>query len=246
MVTQLSPRALFDAKPQGARCFRGLASLVAVLLLLPALLPSAAAALTFQVDFRTSTYVVQATDTYASLLAQHASEPILAANTLVGLEGISAPIYAGGVNQDYSLLMTASIEALVTGVYTFQVGADWGRGGSSVVIDNNTGAIIDEFVTTNDIWWNNDWNNPDVFTATVNMTAGSSYSLGWIGFEGCCGGEATIRFSLDGAPFQPLDSGNGDPVFVNNPEPGTGILLALGLIVLVTRERRRGRLLRQS
>ena len=71
------------------------------------------------------------------------------------------------------------------------------------------------------------------------MTAGSWYTLGWIGFESCCGGEATIRFSVDGAPFQPFDSGNGDPVFTNTPEPNTGVLLALGLIGLAMRERRR-------
>ena len=242
MESQLGLRSQRRARTQRVGRLRRLALSISVLLLLP----SVAAALSFQVDFRTSTYQVVGTDSYASLLAQHESEALITTNTLIGLEGISAPIYAGGVNQNYSLLMTTNIEALVTGVYTFQVGTDWGRGGASIVIDNDTGTTIDEFVTTDDIWWDNDWSNSDVFTSTLNMTAGSSYTLGWIGFEGCCGGEATIRFSIDGAPFQPLNSNNGDPAFVNNPEPGTGILLGLGLIVLATRVRSRAKLLRQS
>ncbi len=201
--------------------------------------PSAASALSFQVDFRSSTYQVQGTDTYASLLAQHQSETLLSANSLSALQGISAPVYAGGVNQDYSLLITTSVDVLISGVYTFQVGTDWGRGGASVVFDNDTGTIVDEFVTTDDIWWANDWNNSDVFTSTVAMTAGESYTLGWIGFEGCCGGAATIRFSMDGGGFQTLDSGNGDPHFVNNPEPGTALLLGIGLTLLSVRSRHR-------
>jgi hypothetical protein len=101
-----------------------------------------------------------------------------------------------------------------------------------VVIDDGTGAIIDEFVTTNDLWWNNDWNDPDVFTTTVDMVAGSSYTLGWIGFEGCCGGQATIRFYYEGTLVGSLDSTSGDSFMVTNPEPETGLLVGLGLILL--------------
>jgi hypothetical protein len=36
-----------------------------------------------------------------------------------------------------------------------------------------------------------------------------------------------------------MNSANGDPFFVNNPEPGTGILLGLGLAVLAVRTRKR-------
>ena len=217
---------------------RGLA--LSILIMAPLLaLASAANALSFQIDFRASTYQVQGSDTYTSLLAQHQSETLLTSNSLNGLLDISAPVYAGGINRDYSLLMTTSVEVVTSGSYTFQVGTDWGRGGASVVIDNDTQTILDEFVTSNDLWWNNDWNDPDVFTTTVNMTTGSSYTLGWIGFENCCGGAATIRFSLDGAPLQVLDSTNGDAYFVNNPEPGTGLLLGFGLSLLAFHARRR-------
>jgi hypothetical protein len=202
------------------------------------LVPSLAAALSFQVDFHNSTYQVTGGDTYASLLAQHQSESIISSNTLDALDGISAPVYAG-VNNDYSLLMTTSVTAQVTATYTFQVGTDWGRGGASIVIDDSTGTVLDEFVTTDNIWWNNDWNNADVFTSTVSMVAGASYTLGWIGFEDCCGGAATIRFSTDGgATYAVLDPANGDSYFVTNPEPGTAVLLGAGLAVLALRQRR--------
>ena len=97
------------------------------------------------------------------------------------------------------------------------------------MIHNGSGTVLDEYVTTNDLWWNNDWNDPDVFVQTVALSAGESYTLGWLGFEGCCGGATTMRFSVDGAPYQTLSDANLAP-FIANPEPGTGLLVALGLV----------------
>lgn len=201
------------------------------------LIPSLSQALSFQVDFRASNYQVQASDSFASLLAQHESETLIAANTLDALQGISAPVYAGGVNTDYSILMTIDLSPLTSGTYVFQVGTDWGRGGASIVFNKTTSSIVDEFVTTDDIWWANNWNNPDVFTTTVDLAVGSSYTLGWIGFEGCCGGEATIRYSFNGSAFQVFDSINGDAIFVNVPQPGVSALLGIGLIGLAVGRR---------
>jgi len=212
-------------------CSTSRALWLALSLAIALLTASVANALTFQVDFTSSTYQVQAGDTYADLLAQFQSETILTTNTLTGLEVISAPVYAG-VNQNYGILMTTTVDVLLSGQYTFEVGTDWGRGGASVAIDNGTSAVLDEYVTTNDLWWNNNWNDPDVFTTTVNLTAGSSYTLGWIGFEGCCGGPATVRFNYEGALVGNLNSGNGVPFMVSNPEPGTGVLVGLGFAML--------------
>jgi hypothetical protein len=209
-----------------------------VLSSLSLLIPSVGQVLTFQVDFRNSTYQVQGSYTFASLLAQHASETLITSNSVNALQGISAPVNAGGVNSDYSILMAVDLNVLLSGTYTFQVGTNWGRGGASIVTDNSSGTIIDEFVTTNDIWWANNWNNPDVFTTTVNLLAGSSYNLAWLGFEGCCGGAATIRYSVDGGGYQTFDSGNGDVNFVNTPEPGVGMLLGLGLLGMAASRRR--------
>lgn len=180
-------------------------------------------------DFTSTTYQVQAGDTWADLLAAHRAGALISANTLDGLVGISAPVLAGGTTTDYSLLMTTTVDVLVGGQYVFQVGTDWGRGGAAVVIDDDTGVVVDELVRTDDVWWNNDWSNPDVFTTTLDLAAGTSYTLGWVGFEGCCGGSATIRFSYEGSGFLDLDSANGDAFMASIPEPCTALHLALGL-----------------
>jgi hypothetical protein len=167
-----------------------------VLSSLSLLIPSVGQVLTFQVDFRNSTYQVQGSYTFASLLAQHASETLITSNSVNALQGISAPVNAGGVNSDYSILMAVDLNVLLSGTYTFQVGTNWGRGGASIVTDNSSGTIIDEFVTTNDIWWANNWNNPHVFTTTVNLIAGSSYSLAWPGLDSRVAAVAPQRFAF--------------------------------------------------
>jgi hypothetical protein len=143
---------------------------------------------------------------------------------------------SAGVSGDYSILLSATLMPNVTASWTFQVGADWGRGGVAAVIDNATSTVLQETVRTDDIWWNNDWNDPDVFTTNIVLDAGSSYSLVWLGFEDCCAGVTTIRFSYAGAPFQNLNQPNVAPLVV--PEPVVAPLLGVGLAALSTRRRK--------
>jgi hypothetical protein len=155
---------------------------------------------------------------------------------MTGLENVSAQVEAG-VTGDYSILLTAVLDIAVSGQYEFQVGADWGRGGIAAVIDNATGTVIDEFLRTDDLWWANDWNNADVFTTLLDLDAGSSYTMAWLGFEGCCGGVTTIRFSVDGSPFQILNETTVQPFAV--PEPSTALLLGVGMAIVAGRGARR-------
>jgi hypothetical protein len=229
------------ADPEGVDALRspGLsrpAPIVAGALLALVLGAGRAGAVTFQVDFTVSTYQVVAGQSYADLLAQHQSEPLLSTTSLSALSGVAAPLYAG-VNTNYSVLMTTVLDVTAAGVYQVQVGTDWGRGGASVVIDNATSTVLDEYVNTTDIWWNNDWNNPDVFVTSVALAAGSSYTLGWVGFEGCCGGPTTVRFSYNGSPFQVLSDAALAPYVA--PEPGTAVLVGLGLLAIAARRRAR-------
>jgi len=192
--------------------------------------------LSFDVDFVNSTYDTQPGDTFSSLLAQHAAGSIIQSTTTQGLENISTAVYAGGVTNDYSLLLTTTFDLAVTGTYTFQVGTDWGRGGPTAFIDRTTNAILSETVLDQDIWWAYDWNNPDVFTTTFALNAGDSLMLQWVGFEGCCGGSTTLRFSVDGGAFTPFTEGNFSS-FAAVPEPASGLLLGLGLTVFARRTR---------
>lgn len=211
------------------------------LLLLPLLAavftPASATAVTFQVEISDAIYQVQAADTYADLLFQHQAANLLSSNIVPGIVGITAPIEAG-VNTDYSMLVTTVLDISVAGTYEFRMGTDWGRGGVSVIIDNADGSIVDQFVITQNVWRNNNWNDPDVFSSVVTLDAGSSYTLGWVGFEDCCGGSASIRFSYNGGAFSSFTE-SGIAPFVSNPEPGTGLLVALGLGMMSGARRRR-------
>jgi hypothetical protein len=194
---------------------------------------SESAAVTFQAEFASTTYQVVLGDSYSDLLAEHLAGTPLASVSMLGFENVSAPISAG-VSQDYSILLSVDLEIATAGQYVFQVGTDWGRGGVAAILDGSN-TVIDELVRTDDIWWGNDWGNPDVFTTTVNLDAGSPYTLVWLGFEDCCAGGATIRFSYEGGAFQNVNETNLAPFTV--PEPRTGLLAALGLAILAGRRR---------
>lgn len=197
-------------------------------------------ALSFDVEFRESTYQVVAGDTYDDLVLEHQTGLILNTLQISGIDGLNS-VASAGVNTDYSTLITTTFIAAVTGTYSFQVGTDWGRGGATQGVDVGSGAVLDEFVTTDDIWWNLDWTNADVFTTNLNLTQGETYTMGWVGFEGCCGGDVTFRFAVDGSPFATFDDTNFSPYEIPTPtpEPGSGLLLAMGLVGLCASRRPR-------
>lgn len=168
--------------------------------------PGAAHALTIEVSFTASTHQVQAGDDFASLLAEHHSGAVLGAASVATLDGVATSVHAPGHTTDYSVLMSVELVAAQGGLYSFQAGVDWGRGGVAAVVDADTGTVVSQLVRTDDLWWANDWGNPDVFTTSASLAQGTSYRLAWIGFEGCCAGSSTIRFSFEGSPFVPLDA----------------------------------------
>jgi hypothetical protein len=194
------------------------------------LAPAAAHSISFNLEYRGSTYQVVGSDTYNDLVLEFQSGTLLSTQTVGGIDGVTSTAYAG-TNNDYATLITTTFIAGATGIYEFQVGTDWGRGGGVLAVHVGSGTVLDSFVTTDDIWWGNNWSNPDVFSTVLSLTAGETYSLGWVGFEGCCGGAASFRFAVDGSAPQTLDSTNFLPFEMPTPvpEPGTAILIGLGL-----------------
>ncbi len=202
------------------------------LVALALLLGSAANALSFRADFRRSTYAVPGGADFATLMAQHSSEDLILSTVTDGLENISTAVHASGVRRDYSVLLTTTFRVSVAGAYTFQVGTDWGRGGAAAQLDEN-GAVVSERVIEDDVWWAYNWNHPDVFTTTANLSAGDEVTLAWVGFEGCCGGSSTIRFAYEGGVYQPLTKTNFAPYAV----PEASLLWLLGAAAAVPARR---------
>lgn len=228
------PSASFSLSSSVAR---GLAVLATLLV---GLLCRDAQALSFQANFVSSNYQTLATDTFTSLMLRHQAGTPIRSTTTTGLENISTAVYANGVTSNYSILMSTTFQAAVAGTYTFQVGTDWGRGGAAAVLDGNTGAVLSERIITSNVWWANDWNNASVFTTSATLAVGQSVTFGWVGFEDCCGGSSTVRFSVNGSAYQGLNQTNFQS-FTMVPEPSSAMLMGLGLLGLVVAGGRRGR-----
>ena len=126
--------------PRSAHLF-GVTGFCIVLVSL-ALSAAPARALDFQVDFRSSIYQTVAGDTFTDLLIQHQSETLIQSSITTSLEDISTAVHGGGINNDYSVLMQATLDVGTAGQYEFQVGTDWGRGGATALIDNSDGSIV--------------------------------------------------------------------------------------------------------
>ena len=102
-----------------------------------------------------------------------------------------------------------------------EVGTDWGRGGLFALNGDYTNVL-------GDTWWARRWNHGDVIDIAID--AGFTGVLSLIGFEGCCGGQTSVRYSYDNKNWQTLA--------VSVPEPGTLTLMAIGMVGLVALRRR--------
>ncbi len=103
--------------------------------------------------------------------------------------------------------------------------------------------MLQETVRFDDLWWENDWSHSHVISESYDITAPGSFNIAWVGFEGCCAGNTTVRFSVNGSAFMILNETNiapylgaaGSPV----PLPSSGVLMTgmLALLALVARPR---------
>ena len=201
--------------------------------------------LTFDYSVTRSNYQVNGSESSQDLINAHSAGAVLCTDSADGFVRMGPRQNCGFNTRGYSLNLTTQFDLSAGGEYTFQAGADWGRGGGVVLTDLDTGDSTLHSLRTDDVWWARNWNNRDVFNTTFNLDAGS-YAVSWIGFEYCCGGETSIRYSYNGSEFTNFTEENFGAHLAAVAEPETVALLGAGLLSLALVRRRRPKLTTQA
>ncbi len=194
--------------------------------------------LTFDYSITESSYRVDGTESAQALIDAHTAGTLVCTDSVEGFVRIGPRQSCGIFQRDYSMRVTTQFDLVDGGNYRFQAGADWGRGGGVILTNLSDGTRLLTDLTAEDVWWNRNWNNRDVFISEFDLDPGR-YALTWIGFEGCCAGETTVRYSFNGADFSDFTAQNFEQ-HVSVPEPGTLVLLTMGLVGFVILRRRHG------
>ena len=144
-------------------------------------------------EVKSSSYQVTGGDNATSLLAAFNSGSSLCSLNLADFTGVGGPQNCALSKRNLATLYTVDYFFDGTGSALFELGADWGRGG--IVIGADGGDIV----RTDDIWWARSWNNADVIDFTISGSGYGTFQL--LGFEGCCSGYNSLRYSVDSGQF---------------------------------------------
>lgn len=124
-------------------------------------------------------------------------------STVNSLNGLTKRNVFGGNQYNYGLYAQTWFEVTTPGVWEFRAGTDFGLGGDIFI--NGVG-MTNRW--NEDIWWARDWNNGDVLTGSVSLSAGF-HQFEALGFEGCCDGPISVQYRSPGSSeWRQLDSAN--------------------------------------
>ncbi|MEM1436918.1 MAG: CCXG family PEP-CTERM protein [Pseudomonadota bacterium] len=194
--------------------------------------------LTFDMSVTNTGYRVTGTESAGDLLTAHALGSAVCTESVDGFVRMGPRQTCGVFRRNYSMLLHTEFQLGDGGNYRFQTGADWGRGGGIILTDRSSGDMTVMDLTSEDIWWGRRWSNRDVFITELDLDPGA-YALSWIGFENCCAGETTVRYSYNGSAFKNFTKDNFASHVAAVPEPGTITLLGLGLAGFAVLRKRR-------
>lgn len=167
-------------------------------------------------EVRNSTYTVTSLDSAADAYNQFLTGSVVCDTSIAAVDNVGSSQTCGGPSTDIATLISLTLSHDQN--ILWELGADWGRGGTIFEMDYGSSTPDSPYV--GDYWWGYDWNNGDVIPFESSGTF--SYTLQILGFEGCCGGGNSLRYSLD-------DGQTWQIAAVNVPEPATLALFGLGL-----------------